>query len=207
MPSRTLPIEMAQSVAFASLAPARKLMLCDAGAHRLTTYVIARAACERQQVKVICGDNRFDPYAVARFAKSQGVRPAAALNSIRVARAFTAYQMVELINRLALDTLGELVVISGPCATFFDDDVALVDAARLFYRALWRIAELAGGGMTLLLAQSEIPANSRRTYFLTDLCRACDVVLRLGGKHTFALENRRRVALPYLAALDGIRGE
>lgn len=205
--SRVLPINMAQTVAFASLSPARKLMLCDAGAYPLTTYVTARAAGERQQVRVICGDNRFDPYAIARFAKSKGVRPAAALNAIRIARAFTAYQLVELINRLTPDAPGDLVVISGPCSTFLDEDVPLVDAARLFYRALWRISELAGDGMTLLIAQSEIPANTRRAYFLTDLCRACDVVLRLDGEHTFALENRRRAALPYLAALDGIMGD
>jgi hypothetical protein len=61
--------------------------------------------------------------------------------------------------------------------------------------------------MTLMLVQSNVPADSRRAYFLTDLCRACDVVLRLSGEHTFALENRRRVALPYLAALDRLSGE
>src|SRR3712207_7575481 len=48
---------------------------------------------------------------------------------------------------------GGLVVVSGPCATFLDEDVPIVDAARLFYRMLWRMAELAKEGMTLLLAQ------------------------------------------------------
>lgn len=206
MSSRTLPIGMAQSVAFASLAPARKVMLCGQGAYGLATYVTARAACERRPVRFICGDNRFDPYAVARFAKSKGVRPEAALRSVLIARAFTAYQLSELVSRLDPST-ADLVVISGPCSTFFDEDVSFVDAARLFYRMLWRAAELAGSAMTLMLAQTDMPASTRRAYFLADLSRACDVVLRLSGNHTFALENRRRVALPYLAALDRITGE
>lgn len=206
MSSRTLPIGMAQSVAFASLAPARKVMLCGQGAYGLATYVIARAACERKPVRFICGDNRFDPYALSRFAKSKGVRPEAALRSVLIARAFTAYQLSELVNRLD-PSMTDLVVISGPCSTFFDEDVSIVDAARLFYRMLWRTVELANAAMTLLLVQTDVPVSTRRTYFLADLCRACDVVLRLGGNHTFALESGRRVALPYLAALDRIIGE
>ncbi|HSE98410.1 MAG TPA: hypothetical protein VLD57_09120, partial [Blastocatellia bacterium] len=172
----------------------------------LADQVIARAACERRQVRVICGDNRFDPYAVARLAKSRGVRPEAVLRSVLIARAFTAYQLSELVNRLDHSTT-DLVVISGPCTTFFDEDVPIVDAARLFYRMLWHTVELSSAAMTLLLVQGEAHVSERRAYFLKDLCRASDVVLRLGSEHTFALENRRRVALPYLAALDRIRGD
>ncbi len=197
---------MAQTVAFASLAPARSVLLCGDGAQGLATYVIARAVCERRQVRFICGDNRFDPYAVSLFAKLKGVRPESALQSILIARAFTVYQFVELVGRLKSNLQNDLVVISGPCSTFFDEDVSVVDAARLFYRALWQIVGLVNDGMTLVLVQSQMPQATRRTYFLTDLCRASDVVLRLGSKHTFALENRRRVALPYLAALDHIIG-
>ncbi len=203
--AKTLPISMAPSVAFGSLTPARKVMLCGEDAYGLAHYVTARVACERRQVRFICGDNRFDPYTISRFARSRKVRPEAALRSILIARAFTAYQLSELVNRLD-PSISDLVIISGPCSTYFDEDVSIIDAARLFYRALWRIVELASGGMTLLLVQSEMPASTRRTHFLTDLCRASDVVLRLGGQHTFALENRQRFALPYLAE-DRTTGE
>jgi hypothetical protein len=206
MYSRTLPIGMAQSVAFASLAPARRVLLCGPGGYGLANYLIARAACERRQVRLICGDNRFDPYAVSRLAKARGVRPEAALRSVLIARAFTAYQLSELVARLD-PSMTDLVVISGPCSTFFDEDVSIVDAARLFYRMLWRTVELAGAGMTLLMVQGGAQVEARRAYFLKDLCRASDVVLRLTSEHSFSLENRRKVALPYLAALDRITGE
>ena len=203
MPSKTLPISMAQTVAFSSLTPARKVMMVGERATALATHSIARAACEGRPVQVVCGDNRFDPYTVARFAKSKKVKPEAALSAIRIARAFTAYQVSELIKRLDPATSSEIVIISGPCSTFFDEDVSLVDAARLFYRVLWRIVELAREGMTLLMVQGQIPVDNRRAYFLTDLCRASDVVLHLGDVHTFRLEQRgRRRTLPRLAAID-----
>lgn len=207
MLARTLPIHMASLAAFAALSPSRKVVLMGEGAGQLAAYVAARAACENRPVRFICGDNRFDPYRVARFARQAEVRPEQALSAIQIARAFTAYQLAELIARLTPDAWGSLVIISGPCATLFDEDLSLVEAARLFYRALWRLVELARGGMTLLMAQSGGLADQRRAYFLLDLCRAADVTLRLNGQHTFTLEHRRRAALPRLAALDRLIGE
>jgi hypothetical protein len=201
MSSKTLPINMARSVAFASLAPARKVIAIGERAGGLTMYVTARAACENRGVRIICGDNLFDPYAVSRLAKRLGARPKDALRSIRIARAFTAYQLAELVGGLNPSAPHELVVISGPCSTFFDDDVPFVDAARLFYRVLWQIVELARGGMTLLLVQGQVPAGGRRAYFLTDLSRASDVALHFGAVHTFRLEHHGRAALSRLAAM------
>jgi hypothetical protein len=199
MSSKTLPINMAQKVAFAALAPARKVIAVGGRARGLATYIIARAACEKRAVRVICGDNLFDPYRVSGLARRMKVRPEDALRSIRIARAFTAYQVAELVARLEAAAPQDLVVISGPCSTFFDDDVPFVDAARLFYRVLWQIVDLARGGMTLLLVQEQVPESARRAYFLTDLCRASDVALDLGAVHTFRLEHHNRVALPRLA--------
>lgn len=207
MASRILPIGMVQAAAFASLAPARKVIATGERATDLAASVMARTVSERKTVRLICGDNRFDPYAVARRAKRLGVRAEDALRSIRIARAFTAFQLTELIDRLSHNTSSELIVISGPCSTFFDEDIPLVDAARLFYRTLWRIVELARGSSTILLVQGAMPVSARRAYFLTDLCRASDIVLRLGGQHTFTLEHKGRLALPHLAAVDRLLSE
>jgi hypothetical protein len=175
-------------------------MMSGDSANALAMQITARAACEKKRVLFICGDNRFDPYAVARYARSKGERAEDVLRSILVARAFTAYQLVELITRLDPDPWSDFVIISGPCSTFLDDDVPIVDAARLFYRVLWRIVELARRGMALLLAQGRTTSGTRRAYFLSDLCRASDVVLRIGGERSFTLERRNRTSLPLLAA-------
>lgn len=206
MATRTLPIAMASTAALSYLCPARKVVLVERGAHDITARVMAHTVFDKKEVRVICGDNRFDPYAVSHFARRIGMPADVALRSIRVARAFTAYQFAELVGRLDHGMPGDLVVISGPCSTFFDEDVPFVEAARLFYRMLWQMVGLANQGMTLLLVQGDAPAGTRRAYFLTDLCRAADILLHFGGRHTFTLEHRHRRALPYLAALDGVIG-
>lgn len=157
-------------------------------------------------MRILCGDNRFDPYAVARYAKRNGVRPKDALNSILIARAFTAYQLVELVERLRPQDSSSLIVITGAVSSFLDEDISFVDAARLFYRVLWQIAELARSGMTLLLVQGQMPENTRRAYFLKDLCSTSDMALHLGGKHTFSLDHRGLVELPRLAAMNTVIG-
>ena len=207
MPSKIYPIQLAQSVAQASLVPTRSIVLSGDGAVSLATSIIACSVCERKQVRFICGDNRFDPYAVARYAKRRGLRPEDALNSILIARAFTAYQLVELVHRLDAKDASSLVVISGLCSSFMDEDISFVDAARLFYRALWRVVELARSGMTLLLVQGQMPDTTRRAYFLKDLCSTSDIRLRLGGKHTFSLDHHRRIELPRMAAMPPVIGD
>ena len=195
---------MASSVVLAALAPARKVLV--SGDERATSLAmqITTNACQDKRVLYICGDNHFDPYAITRLAKSIGVRPDEVLSSIHIARAFTAYQLVELVAGLDPDVSNDFVVISGLCSSFFDEDVSHVDAARLFYRVLWRVVELARNGSAMLLVQGRAITCARRAYFLTDLCRASDVVLNLSGEHSFTLERRSRAALPGLAALDKV---
>jgi hypothetical protein len=150
----------------------------------------AETACGREQVIYICGDNRFDPYAVARLAKQLRHRREDALNRILVARAFTGYQFEELVRRLTQNEVSGPVILSGICSAFLDEDIPHNDAARLFYRTLWRLAELAGRGLRFLLTESREITNTRRSHFLNDLYRASDFIFRLGGEHSFTLEMR-----------------
>jgi hypothetical protein len=207
MAARVLPISMVSSVALASLAPARKVLLNGDLAHSVVLQLIARAACEKRKVVFICGDNRFDPYAVSRFAKSNGVSADDVLRRILIARAFTAYQFVEMITRLSPGSSQDLVVVSGPCSAFLDEDVPYVDAARLFYRVLWKIVELAREGMMLLLVQPEPSKTWRRNYFLADLRRSSDIVLRLGGEHSFTIERHGRISMPQVPGLERLLEE
>ena len=203
MPSRVLSIGMAPSVIFSSLTLPRKVLVCGDHASELATRIISRTVCRGRQVRFICGDNRFDPYAVARFAKQHKRRPQDALRSILIARAFTAYQLAELVNRLdpASPSHG-VTIISGPCSLFLDEGLRMVEAARRFYRMLWRLVELSRSGMPLLLAQGPVPPNTRRAYFFTDLCRAADIILRYDALHTFTLEYGGRMSLALLKASD-----
>jgi hypothetical protein len=193
---KTLPINLAPLTAFDALAARRKVFLVGNGAFGVASHLTARLACERWPVRIVCGDNCFDPYAVTRFAKARGLRPADVLSRILIARAFTAYQLVELIDRLEnYASASELVMVTGVCSAFFDEDLSNTDAARLFYRAFWKLAELAQSNRRLLLVESRALPVERRLYFLKDLYQTSEVVLSLAGKATFTLEqpfNRTR---------------
>ncbi len=183
-----MPVNLAPLAAFNSLAPRRQVLLAGRGATGLALYVTARRACESLPVRVVCGDNRFDPYFIARFAKSQGSRPADALRSILIARAFTAYQLVELIQRLEAFA-NDVLMVTGICSAFFDDDLTDTDAARLFYRAFWKLQELAERGASVLLVECGSPVMQRRGYFLQDVMHTSAVVLAL-DQATCTLEEK-----------------
>ena len=191
---RTLPISSAPHVVRALILPSQMVTVYGGQASTLCIRMAAQLACEYKPSLFLCGDNRFDPYAVARLARSQQKSPEEALGRILVTRAFTAYQLDELIHRLDLPKTVEgaygVVFISGVCTAFLDEDVTHTDAARLFYRSLWRLRDLSRGGLAFLLAQSETPKNPQRAHFLTDLFRASSEVIRLEGERAFTLENR-----------------
>lgn len=194
---RTLPISSVPQAVRTSLSLSRMTAICGEQAWMLGLQVASQMACEDQRVLYLCGDNRFNPYIVAKLAKVQQKNQEEALERILVARAFTAFQLDELIHRLNPEQTSGVAIISGICTAFFDEDVVDNDAARLFYRSLWRLTELSRAGLILLLTQSEMPRRTGRSYFLTDLCRASNVVMRLKGEHTFTLEDHHhQIATP-----------
>ena len=199
---RTLPLSSAPLAVNALLSPTRRVTLYGPGAYSISLRYAAEAACGRERVIFICGDNRFDPYAVARLAKQLRHNREDALNRILVARAFTGYQFEELVRRLNPNEVGGPVILSGICSTFLDEDIPHNDAARLFYRTLWRLAELADGGLAILLTESREIMGTRRAHFLTDLYRGSNFILRLDGGRSFTLEMRNYLPLSFPASME-----
>ena len=192
----------APTATLAALAAARTVTLCGAQASALGTSVATRIVTQGRAVKWICGDNQFNPYAVAREAYALEASTEAALSRIQIARAFTAYQLTELVGRLEPAAEPNLVIISGLCTSFLDEDVNGTEAARLFYRVLWRTVELTRQGMSLLLVQRPITERTRRAYFLQDLCRVSHRVLYLDGRQSFTLRTQLRAGLVGFSQTD-----
>jgi hypothetical protein len=200
---RTLPFSSAPIAVSALLSPARRVTLYGPAAYSLGLRYAAEAACAENQVIYICGDNRFDPYAVARLVRQFRHNREAALSRILVARAFTGYQFDELVRRLNPDQVAGPVIISGICSAFLDEDIPHNDAARLYYRTLRRLVELADRGLAFLLTENQEIARTRRAYFLADLYRASNFIFHLDGEHSYTLE------MPQLspALLSGFDGQ
>jgi hypothetical protein len=106
---------------------------------RLFHYFLPLLIAQGRPVLCLDGANRFDPLLIARFARERGVEAAVFNERIRVARAFTCFQLTELVVRAPrwLEKFpARAVVVTALPDLYFDEDVREREAAASFQRAL-----------------------------------------------------------------------
>jgi hypothetical protein len=148
-------------------------------------------------VIVLDGANRFDPYTVSSLARRAWIPPEKLLKSIRIARAFTCYQMATLMGEqlsslLRREETAELwVILLGPLTTFLDEDVPEREVRPLFERSLRKIEGMTSEGVPFLLFQSNPPnpplrkggeggfMSSKRAYLMRRLFQFSNLVWRI----------------------------
>jgi hypothetical protein len=146
-----------------SCAPKRVLFWGE-GVGGISSYVAGWMAGKGIDVIVLDGANRFDPYMASSFARKALISPERLLKRIRIARAFTCYQMATLMGEQLISLLrrGEAtellrkrwVILLGPLTTFLDEDVPEREVRPLFERSLRKIEGVASGRVPFLLFQS-----------------------------------------------------
>src|SRR6266478_8615621 len=67
---------------------------------RLSHYFLPRVLLEEKRILYLDGANQISPLLIARFARERGLAPSAFNCLIRVSRAFTCFQLTELIRRV-----------------------------------------------------------------------------------------------------------
>ncbi len=148
----------------------RKVLFWGEDAGEISSYVAGWMAGKGIEVIVLDGANRFNAYTVSSFAKRTLISPEKLLKSIRIARAFTCYQMAtlmgeRLVSLIHARTVGAIhesplqkpwVILLGPLTTFLDEDVPEREVRPLFERALRKIEGIASGGVPFFLFQSSI---------------------------------------------------
>jgi len=164
-------------------APAKALFWGE-GAGDISSFVAGWIAGRGIDVIVLDGANRFDPYKVSSFARGAFIPPETLLRSIRIARAFTCYQMAALIGEKLPPLLEETsrkpwVILLGPITTFLDEDVPDKEIGLLFERTLGKMEGMASRGNPFLLFQPFIPSRSKRGYLMRRLFRFSDLVWRM----------------------------
>ncbi len=106
---------------------------------RLFHYFLPRLLAEGKQVLCLDGANRFDPLLIARLARQRGREVAEFNRRIRVARAFTCFQLTELlvrVPRLLEQFAADALVVTALPDLYFDEDVRERDAGVSFRHAL-----------------------------------------------------------------------
>ncbi len=140
------PSVLAQPVA--PIAPARPWRLPAQGlalfhgtgeTARLSHYFLPRLLIEGRRVLFLDGANSADPRLVARFARERGVAFSEFSRRIQIARAFTCFQLTELIRRVPRflqNFPAEVLIVTALPDLYFDEDVRDWDARVAFAQAL-----------------------------------------------------------------------
>jgi hypothetical protein len=100
---------------------------------------------KRAAVFVDC-KNSFDPYMIARICRGCGLDVKKTLQSIRISRPFTAYQLNTLLEDGLKDVLARkpaLVIFSGLLELFQSEDVEAEDAGVILTRVLRELKHMA----------------------------------------------------------------
>jgi hypothetical protein len=110
-------------------------------------------------LRVLDGGNRFNVYPVARTIRRYTPELHGALARIRLARAFTCYQMTAMLSEADADGLPTLVL--DFLSTFYDENVSLAESQRLLDECLRHLKRLSRCAPVVVSAKppSQVCAN------------------------------------------------
>ena len=140
---------------------------------RLSHYFLPRLLLEGKRVLFLDGANCADPRLLERLARQRNVPFAHFNQQIQIARAFTCFQLTELIARVPQFLAGfpaQVLIVTAFPELYFDEDVRDWDARVAFAQAL---------------------AHLRRLVSIAAVSSPPSAVAAVDGKH--GLPDRRRI--------------
>lgn len=139
---------------------------------RTLLALLTTLAARDQSVRVFDGGNCFDGYFVARLARRLSPNPHAVLARIRLSRAFTCFQLAELVENSPGDR--SPLFLLQLLDTFYDESVPLREVERLLATTLSHLKRLAQFGPVIVGAQEPRTLVKERWTLLDQLQAAAD---------------------------------
>ncbi len=143
--------------------------------------IVARLALNGP-VDVIDGGNRFDAYRIARALRRQSRDFHTVLRHIRVARAFTCYQMVSLLEGAPATCTTRIVF--DLLSLFYDENVSLPESARLLKDGIAHLRRLSEKAPVAISANPPPPGQADRAALMAQLRDSLD-----GLSHSLVFEH------------------
>lgn len=106
---------------------------------RVMTELTARLALAGE-ARVLDAGNWFEAHAIARLVRRRTTELQAALERVRVARAFTCYQVITLLEQSPASETPTLVL--NLLSTFMDESVPLAEREQLLEQAIGHLRRL-----------------------------------------------------------------
>ena len=147
------------------------LLVAPHAGHAAMLELAARLAV-RGPLRVLDGGNQFNVYPVARSIRRRTPHLEAALGAIHLARAFTCYQMLALLQESTPQAVPTLVL--DLLSTFYDQDVALPESRRLLRACLDELQRLSQSAPVVVSARPPAVLCPERLPLLDALRQASD---------------------------------
>jgi hypothetical protein len=128
-----------------------------------------------QPVRLFDGGNRFDGYFVARLARRWCAHPQGALSRLGLSRAFTCFQLAQLIEDAPASS--EPLIVLDLLQTFYDESVPLRESERLLGVTIGHLKRLAAAGPVIVGARQPRQLVKDRWGLLDQLQTAADACL------------------------------
>jgi hypothetical protein len=149
---------------------------------RLSHYFLPRLLLNDERVLFLDGANQFDPLLLARFAHKRGLDSSSFNRLVRVARAFTCFQLTELIARTPkfLSSFpAKVLVVTALPDLFFDEDVREREARASFEHALEGLGQIVRDSVSLAVFSDATAFRTGRLGFFHQLTEQADRLLKV----------------------------
>lgn len=130
----------------------------------------ARLALRGPLLLLDCG-NRANPLAIVRELRRLTADPLAALQHVRVSRAFTCYQVVALLEQVGGLSNPQPILVFDLLATFYDESIPFAEGRQLLERCFACLTRLCRAAPLLVSARPPLADFPERHVFLEMLCK------------------------------------
>jgi hypothetical protein len=170
---------------------------------RLSHYFLPRLLFAKKQILYLDGANQISPLLLARFARERGVHPSTVNSLIRVARAFTCFQLTELVRRVpkTLERFSaDVLIVTALPDLYFDDDVRDREARASFEHALEGLHNVAPLRLSIAVFSDATSFKTKRQDFFQRLHNQAEHVVKVESTPDNTLSFTREKNTPLLPA-------
>lgn len=169
---------------------------------RISHYFLPRILLNQRRVLYLDGANQISPLLIARFARERGLDPSAFNTLIRVSRAFTCFQLTELIRRVPklLEAFAaDVLIVTALPDLFFDEDVRDREAGASFEHALEALQQIAMLPISIAVFSDATSFKTKRRDFFQQVCKQASQVLRVEARSDSELSFSCEKTAPFLS--------
>jgi len=170
---------------------------------RLSHYFLPRLLFAKKEILYLDGANQISPLLLARFARERGLDSSSVNSLIRVARAFTCFQLTELVRRVP-KTLekcpADVLIVTALPDLYFDEDVQDRPARASFEHALEGLQQLAPLQLPIAVFSDATSFKTRRQDFFKILRNQADHIVKVESDSEGSLSFTREKDTPLLSA-------